>query len=238
MGRSKKQQQPEPAVDNAFNGDISRQIEEAVKRCFRDDDFASTLLEKLGDHLGRALAIDLQDTINDLKAECTSLRQELDSCKDEIRAMKREFSTKIDDQEQYTRRANLRVYGVPEGRSEDTNEIVIKLVKEKLNVQITRQDVDRSHRLGKPPIDGKKNSPRPIIVRFTSYAARSSVFKEKRRLKGSGVTIREDLTPKRREVLRKAVDVFGLRNAWSLDGKIFFVKDGRTVQATRLEEIK
>ena len=67
-----------------------------------------------------------------------------------------------DHQEQYSRRHLVRIYNKwKEKRHEDTESIVAKMTQDALNINITPEDIDRSHRVG----PRKKNkSPRPIIV--------------------------------------------------------------------------
>ena len=145
--------------------------------------------------------------------------------------------------EQYTRRNSLRFYGIPEnqskGKQEDTDTVIQKVVQEKLGIKIEKADICRSHRIG-----GKPNSrdfpsnnnqpqprPRPIIVKFVSYNTRRRVFMNKRKLKGQKITIREDLTKANRDVLTSAIQKYGERNTWTMDGRIYFVTgDGRKQQ--------
>lgn len=133
----------------------------------------------------------------------------------------------IDDLEQYTRRNNLRFYGIPEKESENTDDTIRKIVGEKLGVKIDSEDICRSHRLGPK----KKNSttrddqlrPRPIIVKFVRYNTRRLIFANKRKLKGTKITIREDLTNKKRLALQSAIKKYGNRNVWTMDGRIYFM---------------
>ena len=93
-----------------------------------------------------------------------------------------------------------------------------------MNLEVYQTDLDRSHRLGKPRASGGK--PRPIIVKFSRYNLRNSVFKNKKKLKGKGVAITESLTKKRMDALTKAKDEHGFNNVWTLDGKIFYKQAG------------
>ena len=70
----------------------------------------------------------------------------------------------MEDLEQYSRRNCLVLYGANESNDENTNEILIKTFFEELGIEIKEDDLDRSHRLGKPK--RKDNKPRPIIVKF------------------------------------------------------------------------
>ena len=80
------------------------------------------------------------------------------------------LSSDIDDLEQYSRRNCLVLHGISESIDENTNEILIKTFSEELGVEIKENDLDRSHRLGKPKI--KDNKPQSIIVKFARYAVR------------------------------------------------------------------
>ena len=62
--------------------------------------------------------------------------------------------------------------------------------------------------------------PRPIIVKYVSYRKRSEVFRSKKILTGSGITVREDLTKHRYQLLQDAIAKFGLKNVWTMDGAV------------------
>ena len=70
----------------------------------------------------------------------------------------------MEDLEQYPRQNCLVLYGANESNDENTNEILIKTFFEELGIEIKKDDLDRSHRLGKPK--RRDNKPRPTIVKF------------------------------------------------------------------------
>ena len=79
-----------------------------------------------------------------------------------------------DSLEQYGRRNNLRISGVPEPKLEpeeveDTTATIVDLANSalKLDPPLQVSDVEVSHRLKKPR-NAKDGDPRPIIVRFGS----------------------------------------------------------------------
>ena len=84
----------------------------------------------------------------------------------------------------------------------------------------TKNTIDRPHRIER--YDKTKKKPRPIIVKFVRYNVRGRVFREKRKLKGTGKTITESLTTKRIGQLNDAREKFGFHNVWSYDGKILY----------------
>ncbi|KAH3771300.1 hypothetical protein DPMN_172614 [Dreissena polymorpha] len=79
----------------------------------------------------------------------------------------------VDSSEQYSRRNNVRIFGIPESpeSKKSTDDIVIKLCNT-LNVDVSVNEIDRSHRTGNR--GGRK--PRPIIVKFTSFRARQKLY--------------------------------------------------------------
>ena len=130
---------------------------------------------------------------------------------------------KEDDLEQYSRRNSIRINGVPHDGSkhEDTDQLVIDVLKKELNVEINKKDLDRSHRVGKT----KKDHPRQIIVKFVSHNTKVMVLKKNKFLKEKGSTIKvtEDLTEGRlraiKEINEKAKGDF--KKLWTIDGTIF-----------------
>ena len=74
----------------------------------------------------------------------------------------------LDDLEQYTRRTNIRIYGIPESNvenadpREDTDIPPTNFVKEELGVDLKPEDISRSQRVGK-----RSSKHRPIIVRLS-----------------------------------------------------------------------
>lgn len=131
---------------------------------------------------------------------------------------------RLDSLEQYSRRNCLLVHGVIESPKEDCTAVLMKLFKEKEITLLNPSEIDRTHRLGVPRGDAK--NPRPIIIKFTSYGPRRRVFTNKKKLKGCGITITEQLTTKRMALLKEARTRYGLHNAWSLDGNVFIMFSG------------
>ena len=54
----------------------------------------------------------------------------------------------LDRQEQYSRRNCLLIHGIDEENQENTDEVVINVLKKEMDEEITHLDTDRSHRLG------------------------------------------------------------------------------------------
>lgn len=209
-------------------------IEEKVKRvvaeALQDRDTMQVLATLVKDHVvteHRALVTELQKTISENTSVITELKRSIEEKDKKINCLE----SKLDDLEQYSRRQCLRIFGIEESRQENTDQIAVEIA-EKVGVQLSVQDIDRSHRIG---VRGER--PRPIILKFTSYRKRSEVFKSKKALKGSGVTIREDLTKTRYNVLQAAINKYGFQSVWTMDGAIIIKVGDTKRRITSLSEV-
>ena len=110
---------------------------------------------------------------------------------------------------------------------EGTNTVVTKKLNELLQEKLTDIDIDRSHRIGRLK-KGKQS--RPIIIKFARYNIRNRVFKNKKKLKDTGISITESLTQKRMQMLTKARNEFLFKNVWTQDGKILVKSDDNTIK--------
>ena len=136
------------------------------------------------------------------------------------------LADEVDDLEQYSRRNCLLLHGMPES-DEDSNEVVISVCNGKLELNISADDIDRSHRLGssRHSNDDNNTRPRPIIVKIRSYETRRRVFSAKRKLKGSKVVVTENLTKRRSELYKKVCALSNVQCAWTFDGRIVCLLD-------------
>lgn len=138
---------------------------------------------------------------------------------------------KIERLEQYTRRNNLRIFGIKESNNENTDALVLKIISD-LNVPVQLSDIERSHRIGKV-----SDKPRAIIVKFSSYRKRSEVFSAKKGLKGTGIVLKEDLTKYRLTVLQAAIAKYGASNVWTRDGRIFWKVNDKINSCINIENL-
>ena len=112
------------------------------------------------------------------------------------------------------------IHGLTETKTDDTDEMVLDIINNKLNIEMSQISIYRGHRLGKRKGPGQK--PRAIIVKFTRYKDRYHVISKKKLFKGTGISVTESLILKRMEHLKKARQQYGFANVWTLDVKIMF----------------
>ena len=85
----------------------------------------------------------------------------------------------------------------------------MEVIDTKMDIKIMKNDIDRTHRIGKPKNNAK---PRPVIIKSVRYHGRKKVFSSKKLLKDSGVSITESLTAFRMKKLTNARETFWFRN--------------------------
>ena len=131
----------------------------------------------------------------------------------------KKMEAQVHQQAQYSRQNCLLFHGIKEEKGEDTDTIIINTVKEEMDIEILSNHLNWSHRIGNPKTKKKE---RPITVKFVRCNLRHNIFKNKKLLKGKGVSITESLTKDRMAKLNEARETYGFRNVWTSDGKIIF----------------
>lgn len=122
------------------------------------------------------------------------------------------------ENEQYSRRHNVRISGFEEEKDEDCVKKIVKFVNEKLNVAIIEEHIDRAHRVGK----SSEDKPRAIIVRFKAHKDKIAILKKRKDLFQSNFYVNEDLTRINQKLLYTArKECKNVASAWTIDGKIF-----------------
>lgn len=193
------------------------------------------------DFIADSVAAKLNQRLKKMEDELASKDQQITSLVKRIE----DLESKADDQEQYSRRTSVRIYGVQETPGED----VLSLSKELFGAMNLSPTINRVHRVGPPrktsPADQSSSErsvnsnpsgsarPRPILCQFVAFPDKSNVMKARKSLAVShpGVFVNEDLTRKRSNILyqaRKLKKAGAIIDCWSIDGRIA-IKDKRNV---------
>ena len=131
-----------------------------------------------------------------------------------------DIELKCNDLEQYTRRNSIRIHGMPEkslGASpENTSELVSDLLYNKLELET---DIEVAHRVG---VKGRNpKNPRSKIVKFLRRSDKRAVMLRRKLLKGSKISISDDLTSRNVNLIKEARDHNRIEAVWSWDGKVY-----------------
>ena len=157
---------------------------------------------------------EMRATILTMQNDNDSLRKEVDAANKREQELKEQITEvryvanlaerRTNDLDQYIRRNNIRIFGIPEvGEREEDDEgesskacerkvLELELFRSKLGLDI-QEDIEAAHRLGKKRPD--VNTQRGVIVRFVSRKTRDEVLFNRRKLKKTRTVIVEDLTP-------------------------------------------
>ena len=185
----------------------------------------------------KTFSIDLTQYVSELEGRLAIQKTVTDTLtvdRDNIQKKIGLLEDEIDSLQQYSRRTCLLVHGVKETKDENTDNVVMDVIESKLNVELSQNDIGRTHRLGRKT-NGEK--PRPLIVRFATYRPRKKVFDSKRKLKGQGIVITENLTKKRYSLLQKCIVEFGRDKVWSFDGRITCITSFGKKVFERIEDL-
>ena len=195
---------------------------------------------------------DLIDSMNSVMAEVRSLRASLaqrDATIAELRGEIKRLKDDHDALEQYGRRNNLRISGIPEKEKEDTTQAVMAITNDimELDPPLQPGDIEVSHRLPKPR-NSKPEEPRQVIVRFRSKAIRYSVISNRKNLKEFNdkndckIYINEDLTSTRARLFSTIRTLQKKRHfdqVWTYNGNVKVkLHDGHIKPIANLDDVK
>ncbi|XP_069109209.1 uncharacterized protein [Argopecten irradians] len=205
-----------------------------AKRQRQDDEQVSEIYDSITSIDNSESMDKLIDKLLNNSLFCKSIHAKLDipnTVKDATKPLLEQLShltRRVDDLEQYSRRTCLKVAGIPEQSGENTDDLLINLFKDKLNIPLSYQDISRSHRVDS--FRRSSNRPRDIIIRFNSYRTRAQVYDARFQLKPSHhntdtprIFINEALTAQRARVFAKARGLVRDRvahKAFTKDGSI------------------
>jgi hypothetical protein len=229
-------------VNNKFAGRFFREIDSLKALTQQRNYFGMGSNEDSSE--GNAIGSNnLSDRIKKLEQEFSAELTRISERIDHLLSYVKNNARRLDDLDQDRRSCSLIFQGVAESDTMAPDRQVLQIMKNKLELFIPEypccaNDPDgasselippyviaRAFRMGKPRTAAQiaKMGPRPIMVHFGSLHFRDKVFTARKSLKGSKLFICESLTRPRYELLLRAREVAGKKNAWSADGKIFAI---------------
>lgn len=172
------------------------------------------------------MEVDLARVVNENR-ELKKKNKDLKETIDETKYANKVNEMHVNELEQYTRRNNIRIYGIDDRNKEEssaeTTTRVINFLKSKLDIDLSSRDINIAHRIGRFREDGN----RVIICRFVSRMNRNEIIKKRTKLKGTAFVIREDLTNKNAKLLEQASDIPNVTAAWTDQGRVIVLLDSK-----------
>ncbi len=100
-------------------------------------------------------------------------------------ARAKELQDRVDELEQYTRRDNIVIHGLPEPARESEESLLrdIRTLFSKIDPDIGQDCLSVAHRLGRRDIAEEASRCRPVVVRFARRSDRQKIMRKKKILK-------------------------------------------------------
>lgn len=122
-----------------------------------------------------------------------------------VRSENAALRSRFDDYEDRSRKDNLVFYGINDCNAETwaiSEEKVRTIISNSFGIQLPVDGISRAHRLG----TFIANKCRPVIVRFASFKTRDTIFSQKAKLRGTGISVNEDFCKATRATRKKLLD--------------------------------
>ena len=218
----------EGRIEQIINSALEVKLESLEEKLRQDFERKVSAIREEQEEL-RGEIFDLKNREEALKKEVKIARgQAIEATEEATKAAQKttELAEQVNKLEQYGRQNNVRVFGVEEeegsSASEQTEHKVVQIFR-RMGLSFSPSDIEAAHRLGGKGRrrEGDARRPRTIIVRFVNRRAAEDVLAKRRGLKGTKISVAEDLTTKNYVLLRRAVHAPGVSEAWSKRGTVF-----------------
>ncbi|KAK3108227.1 hypothetical protein FSP39_003566 [Pinctada imbricata] len=173
--------------------------------------------------------IDLQERIDSQNLDIHNLKEQLSECRKEMRGVhhKMKMSEKMAEtayiksnyNEQYSRKTNIKIYGVQEVREENTQQVTCDVIKKTAGVELNTQDIIAVHRIP----GAKSKQPRPIILKLRNTERKAQVMKKRSQVKrtGNGVRLADDVTAANTALIKTLNENADIDAAWYFNGTVY-----------------
>ena len=161
-----------------------------------------------------------------LKKEVRELSGYADECDEKIYNLEKQ----VNQLDQYIRRENITLSGIPEELTDDKLEEKVVEVLAAIDVKVNDKDIVACHRLAKTKKERNKKEPSKVIVRFTNRKNAISSLKNKKRLRDNtnpaipkNVYINDQLCPAYQRIFDECLKYKynkKITSCWSFNGTI------------------
>jgi chaperonin cofactor prefoldin len=172
----------------------------------------------------------LTGQVGDLDEVINSLHKKLE----DNEAMTRMALSKANYNEQYSRKNNIKFHGFRENKGENLLQTLNDTLSE-VGVEIADQDVVAIHR-----IPGKKDWPRPILIKLRNPEAKARVMRKRsgiKSLQSGKVKVTDDVTKDNSDLISKLLANEKISAAWYFNGAVYGQCNSRRIKFDLFDDI-
>ena len=176
---------------------IKQAVLDAVKE-LPTKGYFDTIVKKLEESLNCTINAAIESAVKPLHKKLEMMERKVEVYDAHLAGLEERLQKaeqSIDNAEQYSRRACLRIYGIPlpQNGQETSNECLEKVmdVFAEMNISIPAERLDRVHRIGRR-FNANGIIIQAIIVKFACWSDRVAVYKSRKKLNGKVVMFGPD----------------------------------------------
>lgn len=166
--------------------------------------------------------IELNDRLDSLTFDNVELKEQLEKMMTALKnneSLAQKAIEKSNDNEQYSRKNNIKIMGVPEQGTETIENLsshVCNILRTRINLAIDPQNIEAIHR-----IPGKPNNPRPVLVKMRNNHEKTKIMRKRREMKELGYRLVDDVTKLNTELIGRLSHHEHISSAWFFNGNIY-----------------
>lgn len=175
------------------------------------------------------------ETLREKICEANKNNRDLQKEMNEVRDLATFSTVKSNYNEQYSRKNNIKIYGIPETKGENIVEVVKSTLKKKGGVEVDHRDIEAVHRIP----GSRPNAPRPILMKMRNNDKKANIMRCRSAVKDSPGNVRlgDDVTKENRELIVRLIDHESITSAWYFNGSVYGNVKGKRVKFDILDDI-
>ncbi|ESP05277.1 hypothetical protein LOTGIDRAFT_152106 [Lottia gigantea] len=119
--------------------------------------------------------------------------------------------------EQYSRKQNIKIPGLPESENECLVDKFCDVLKDVWNMNIATEDIKAIHRLASK----LKNNAKPIIVKLATSDIKSKIMRQKSALFDRNLKVIDDITVRNMSLINKLRTTYNIESAWYFNCSVY-----------------
>ncbi|KAK3094603.1 hypothetical protein FSP39_003922 [Pinctada imbricata] len=184
-------------------------------------------LEKAGEKQKKEIS-KLKGEIDDMRVENEELRELIAEKRFELMEVEKTARTaikKADEarkwanyNEQYSRKNNVKIFGLKESEKENTEKEVTTFLKKEAGITVNPEEIVAVHR-----IPGKDDRARPILLKLKNSEVKARVIRQRSDIKKKkiGVRLADDVTYENTKLMERLSDHEMIEATWFFNGSVY-----------------